>query len=111
MCRVLIVPLVVLFVPGTARADDKLLKTLSAVGKEGANSPAARAAWDEVLTRGPAILPDLLAAMDTHDTVAANWLYTAFDRIIEGEIKNGGKALHAESLLKFVKEPPRRLNQ
>jgi hypothetical protein len=98
-------PFVLLFMTSAAPADDDSLGSLRAVGKEGANSPAARAAWDKLIARGPAVLPDLLQAMNTSDTVAANWLRTAFDRIVEDEMKNGGKALPADSLLAFAKEP------
>jgi hypothetical protein len=92
----------------TARADDEvavLLRDVKAVGKQGAGSPAARAAWDKLVAAGPAVLPPLLDAMDTPDTVAANWLRTAFDRIVETEMKAGGKKIDADALLAFAKEP------
>jgi hypothetical protein len=69
-----------------AAADDdvtRLLKQVQAAGPEGAGSPEARAAWDRLVARGPAVLLPLLEAMDTPDTVVANWLRTAFDRISE----------------------------
>jgi hypothetical protein len=94
-----------LLVAPAAQAEDDLLRSLQAVGKEGANSPAARVAWDKLIARGPAVLPDLLQAMNTSDTVAANWLRTAFDRIVEGEMKNGGRGVPADALLAFVKNP------
>jgi hypothetical protein len=83
------------------------LTSLRAVGKEGANSPAARVAWDKLITRGPAVLPDILKAMDAPDTVAGNWLRTAFDRIVEEEMKTGGKAIDTETLLAFIKDSQR----
>jgi hypothetical protein len=43
--------------------------------------------------------------MNTSDTVAANWLRTGFDRIVEAEMKNGGKALPVDALLAFAKDP------
>lgn len=67
-------------------------------------SPAARAAWEKLVSRGPAVLPELLAAMDTPDTVVANWLRTAFDRIVDTEWRRGGKGLDAEALLAVVKD-------
>src|SRR5215469_18385145 len=82
-----------------AAADDemaRLLKQVRAVGPEGAGSPPARAAWERLVARGPAVLPALLEAMDTPDTVAANWLRTAFDRIVDAA---GGKGIDADALL------------
>src|SRR2546429_540409 len=71
--------------PALAAADevDQYLRDLKAVSKQGAGSATARAAWDKLVARGPAVLPRLLLAMDTPDTVAANWLRTAFDRIVD----------------------------
>jgi hypothetical protein len=86
-----------------ARADDVdgLLKDVRAVAKEGAGSAAARAAWDRLVARGPAVLPRLLEAVDTPDTVAANWLRTAFDRIVA---RAGGKGIDADALLAFARD-------
>src|SRR4051794_23864125 len=97
--------------PGTlARADevDQLLRDVRAVSKQGAGSPAARAAWEKLVARGPTALPRLLDALDTPDTVAANWLRTAFDRIVDQELNSGGKRLDADALLAFAKDPKRR---
>ena len=63
-----------------------------------AGPAAARTAWDKLVARGPAVLPRLLETMDTPDTVAANWLRTAFDRIVDA----GGKDIDADVLLKFA---------
>src|SRR3954463_13731644 len=63
-----------------------------------AGPAAARTAWDRLVARGPSALPGLLEAMDTPDTVAANWLRTAFDRIVEA----GGKDIDVDVLLKFA---------
>jgi hypothetical protein len=90
-----------------AAADDdvaRLLKQVRAVGPEGAGSPEARAAWDRLVARGPAVLPALLEAMDTPDTVAANWLRTAFDRIVD---RAEGKGIDADALLRFARDPKR----
>src|SRR5262245_20302660 len=86
MARACFIPLVVLFVTHSAMAEDDLLKSLRVVGKEGVDSSAARVAWDKLIVRGPAVLPELLQAMNTSDTVAANWLRTAFDCIVEVEM-------------------------
>jgi hypothetical protein len=103
MHRGLILLLALVVVGEVAIADDGLVQSLRVVGKEGANAPAARAAWDKLIRRGPVILPDLLTAMNTSDTVAANWLRTAFDRIVEDTMQDRGKAIPVDPLLTFVK--------
>src|SRR5262249_17897824 len=69
---------------------------------------AARAAWDRLITRGPAVLPAVLDAMDTPDTVAANWFRTAFNRVVADATRQGGPGLDADKLLPFVTDPKRR---
>ena len=82
-----------------------LLKQIKAVGKEGAGSPAARAAWDRLVERGPAMLPDILEAMDTPDTAVVNWLRTAFDRIVDRALQDGGKKIDLRTLRAYVENP------
>src|SRR5262245_61851143 len=100
-----------LFLPGLAgplRSDpstDALVKAIQAVKKEGPAAPEARALWTKLVAQGPGKLPALLQAMDTPDTVVANWLRSAFDRIIDVEMKAGGKGIDVEALLAFVNEP------
>lgn len=86
---------------------DGLLRDVRAVTAQGGGSARARAAWDRLVRQGPAVLPRLLAAMDTSDTVAANWLRTAFERIARPELKAGGKRIPADALLAFVRDPKR----
>ena len=45
--------------------------------------------------------------MDTPDTVAANWLRTAFERILAAEQRQGGKRVPADALLAFARDPRR----
>lgn len=93
-----------------AAANDSvadLLKQIRAVGPEGAGSIEARAAWDRLVARGPAVLLPLLEAMDTPDTVAANWLRTAFDRIVFEEVGKGGTGIDADALLRFARSQKR----
>lgn len=93
-----------------AAADNdvaRLLRQVRAVGPEGSGSPEARAAWNRLVTRGPAVLLPLLEAMDTPDTVAANWLRTAFDRIADKAAGEGGKGIDADALLRFARDPKR----
>lgn len=83
-----------------------LQKDIQLLVKQGKGTPAGRAAWDRVVAGGPEVLPALLQAMDSPDTVAANWLRTAFDHIVDRERK-AGKKLDAEPLLAFAKDPKR----
>jgi hypothetical protein len=93
-----------------AAADDdvaRLLKQVRTVGPEGTGSPEARAAWDRLVARGPAVLPQLLEALDTPDTVVANWLRTAFDRIVDRAAGEDGQGIDADALLRFARDPKR----
>jgi hypothetical protein len=113
----MMVSLLLVLPVASSRAEDEtaaLLKDVKAVGREGAGSPAARAAWEKLVAQGPAVLPRILEAMDTPDTVAVNWLGTAFDRIAGPEIAAGGKRIDTDALLAFAKDSkhqgrPRRL--
>ncbi len=92
-----LVPLLTLVVASRADEARDLLRDLK-------TSPAeARKAWDRLVAAGPAVLPRLLESMDTPDVARANWLRTAFDRIVE----NGGKDVDADALLKFASERKR----
>jgi hypothetical protein len=103
---------VVLIILGTgcARADaevEALLRDIRGVAAQGAGSATARAAWEKLVGRGPAVLPRILEAMDTPDTVSANWLRSAFDHIVEVELKNGGQKIDVVALRGFVEDPRR----
>src|SRR3954453_19195890 len=105
--RWLLAPIPVLLGVGIAIAEEPvagLLREIKAVGREGRGSPAARAAWEKLVRQGPEVLPQIVEAMGTSDTVAANWLRTAFDRIVETEIKKGGKQLGADVLMTFARD-------
>jgi hypothetical protein len=109
-CTCCLILLLTALVVLPAAADEdvaRLLKQLRAVGPEGAGSPEARAAWDRLVTRGPDVLPALLEAMDTPDTVAANWLRTAFDRIADKAAAEGDKGVDADALLRFAQDTKR----
>jgi hypothetical protein len=91
-------------------ADDDisdLLKRVRAAGPEGAGAAAARAACDRLVARGPSVLPAVLEAMDTPDTVAANWLRSTFDRIVEEDARHGSKGIPADALLRFARDDKR----
>jgi hypothetical protein len=80
-------------------------KEIDVLVKQGRGSAEGRAAWDRLSQAGPDALLPLLHAMNTRDTVASNWLRTAFDQIAERELKSGGKRLDADALLGFVRGP------
>lgn len=84
----------------SARADIQL------IARQGRGSDAGRAAWERVSRGRPGLLVPILEAMDTPDTVAGNWLRTAFDRIVASATKNGDK-LDVAGLLKFAKDSKR----
>src|SRR5436305_14446757 len=78
-------------------------KDIDLVARQGRGSPEGRAAWDRLSQAGPDALLPLLEAMDTPDAVRANWLRTAFDRIVDRELLSGGKRIDADALLDFAK--------
>jgi hypothetical protein len=82
-----------------------LLKKLQAAVEPGGSAKTARMAWDQLITRGPGAVPHILQAMDTPNTALANWLRTAFDHIVEAELKSGGKKLDPDALLAFARDP------
>ena len=85
---------------GTSAQD--VQNDIDLVVKQGRGTDAGRAAWERLSQSGPGAILRLLEGMNTPDTVAANWLRTAFDTIIERELKAGGKAIDRKSLLLFV---------
>jgi hypothetical protein len=108
-CRLLIIA-VILFAweaPFVLADEDiaGILKSLKSAVEPGGNVRAARTAWDQLTARGPDALPQILQALDTPNTVLANWLRTSFDSIVEAELKKGGKKLDADALLAFVRNP------
>ncbi len=94
-----------LSVTSLTRAGDALQKDIDAVIKQGQGSSAGRAAWDRLSSAKADALPAILEGMNTRDTVAANWLRTAFDQIADREIKAGGKNIDRAKILAFVKNP------
>lgn len=87
--------------PLFAAAPDDLIRTVKAIGPEGAGSPAAITAIKE-LSQGPGSqLLALLAGMDDASPVAANWLRGAFESIAARELK-AGKKLPAKELEAFI---------
>jgi hypothetical protein len=105
--RLVLPQLLLLLWTPAAFADESTADLLREIRTAATRGPAARASWDKLVARGPAVLPELLEAMDTPNTVTANWLRTAFDRIVDAERKKGGKDLDADALLKVVQDTRR----
>jgi hypothetical protein len=86
-----------------AEGEDSLRANIETAAKQGTGTSAGRAAWNKVVAAGPTALPAILRAMDRPDTVAANWLRTAFDRIVEKAFHKGkGRSIDADALLAFA---------
>ena len=103
--RFLLASATLLAFAGAATADDRPAARLAKID---AKSADRRAAWDDLVKAGPDALLPILEAMDTPDTVTANWLRTAFDRVVDDELKKGGKGIDADKLLAFAKDARRR---
>jgi hypothetical protein len=91
--------------PHAKESEGSLAKQIQLLIRQGKGTPAGRAAWDKVVAGGPKVLPLLLCALDTPDTVAANWVRTAFDRIVEQDFKVAkGRGIDAKTLLAFARD-------
>jgi hypothetical protein len=88
--------------PSTVQESLEALKV--AVGRGDRPSFTARVAWDQLVAHGPGAVPQILEAMDTPNTALANWLRTAFDRIVAADLEKGGKGLDADALLVFAQD-------
>lgn len=88
--------LAICFTANAAEISD-LLKTIRAVGSEGQGNSAAARAWLSLAQAQPAALPQILAAMDGANPLAANWLRSAVDTIA-----GRAKDLPQMELMKFI---------
>jgi hypothetical protein len=80
-----------------------LLKTLQAVGPNGAGQRDAAKAWQQLAEADATQLPAILAGIDGANPLAANWIRTAVDAIAERQLQRNGK-LPAVELDRFVAE-------
>lgn len=87
---------------GTEAAWDSSIRTLSQAGPNGAGSAEARLVARQLVRHGPEILPALLAAMNTENPVAANWLRTVFDEIYDREFAQTKRAPVSLEVLKRI---------
>jgi hypothetical protein len=89
---------------GSAGANDvpTLIARVRLVGGEAARAAEARAARDALARLGPDCIAALLDGMDTPDTVAANWLRSAFDEVVRRAMKADPASLPVGELRRFV---------
>jgi hypothetical protein len=80
-------------------------RDIDLVARHGRTTAEGRAAWERLSQAGPDALLPLLEGMNTPHNVQANWLRTAFDRIVERELQSGGKRIDADALLGFARSP------
>ena len=71
-----------------ADVTDALAK-LRAVGREGAGHDAARQAWKQIAAEGPGSLPTILAGLDDASPMAANWIRSAYETVLDRALKSG----------------------
>lgn len=98
--------------PGQPTAD--LVKDIELLRHQRGAAPEGRAAWARVSAASPEALLPLLRAMNGADTVATNWLRTAFDRIADRSLRADRQRIDTDGLAKFVRDlansgKPRRL--
>ncbi|MBC8327010.1 MAG: hypothetical protein H8E27_15425 [Verrucomicrobia subdivision 3 bacterium] len=91
-----LIALVICCAANAADISDSL-KTIRAVGPEGKGNAAAAQAWQSLAQAEPAKLPQILAAMDGTNPLAANWLRAAVDTIA-----GRSKDLPQMELMKFI---------
>jgi hypothetical protein len=82
---------------------EKLIARIKAVSKEGAGNQEAQAAWKSLITQGGDALLPTLAALDDATPLAANWLRSAANAIVEKE-NAAGKKLPTDKLEAWVKD-------
>jgi hypothetical protein len=85
-------------------AGNSLQQDIDLVRKQGRGTPEGRAAWDRLSNAKAEALPLLLEGMNTTDTVAANWMRTAFERVVERAMKSGGKGIDRSKMVAFVQD-------
>jgi hypothetical protein len=95
---------------GVHAADDvaEQLAVILHVGPNGAGSAAAKQARDRLAQRDLEILPQLLAAMDTSNVIAANWLRTVYDPLVEKALADPQTKWPQDFLKEYVSDAKRR---
>ncbi|HPA17622.1 MAG TPA: hypothetical protein PLU30_07725 [Verrucomicrobiae bacterium] len=74
------------------------IAAIRAVGPEGKGNAEAARGWQELARADAAVLPELFRAMDGANELAANWLRSAVETIVDRSLASGGQlpldALH-----------------
>ena len=83
-----------------------LLKTIHSVGAEGKGNEAARQAVELLSASSVEKLPDILAGFDQASPLAANYLRSAVETIVDRQLADG-KKLPAQELEQIVKDGKR----
>jgi hypothetical protein len=108
-CRVASLAFVLAFsigLPSGVSAAEAPADLVRRVSKQGKGTEAGRQAWGQLVRTGPTALQPILNGLDASETVAANWLRTAFDRIVEDAFRaDKGRGIDADMLLAFAKGP------
>jgi len=86
---------------------DDQLAVISAAGPGGKGSAAARKARSQLAGHGVKIIPRLLIAMDTPNTVAANWYRTIYEQIVRRELAKPDPKLPRRFLKQYARDPKR----
>lgn len=105
LCRLLLACLL-LASGGVAFADvstASLIKQIKAVGKEGKGNDQAAQAWKQLAQRRPGDLLTILTSLDGAEPIAANWLRSAVDAIVDNAVR-AKQPLPVAELEKFVNE-------
>lgn len=113
--RSLVIVTIILLTSVAFAGGPTLKSDIDTVIKNGGRTADGRAAWHRLSNADGyfAVVP-LLEAMNTNDTVTANWFRLAFDRVVERHMEAGVTDFNQAKLLAFVKDPskhgrPRRL--
>jgi hypothetical protein len=87
----------------TPAAQD-ISRDIEVVAKQGRGTPEGRDAWERIIAARLEALPALLERMTGSDTVADNWLRTAFEQIANREFHKGtANECEVARLLNFAK--------
>lgn len=86
---------------------DDDLRVVAATGPNAVGSEAARQAVERLKRHGPNAVPRLLAALDTPNVVAANWLRTVLDDLVARESARPATDWPIPAIQQFVQDPAR----
>ena len=97
--------LVLSLISNAASADEigEELAAIARTGPEGTGSESARAACAKLAGCGADALPRLLVAMETENLVAANWVRSAYEVIVDRELGKTNRQFPIHELQSFVR--------